>query len=72
MPRPARTSRTHRAHRPLVPGRLDDDLAEHTAAEVWDRRVRDAVRELLSSYRPHEELTQTKLTRPFIIPSDDK
>jgi DNA processing protein len=73
MPRPALPERAARAALAVhfTSAQLPADLAQFTASEVWERRVRHDNSGRLARYMPADELGDAQLTCQFIIPSDE-
>ncbi len=73
MPCPALPERAARAAlaEHFTPAQLAADLAQFTAEEVWERRVRSDNSGRLARYRPGDEISDAQLTCQFIIPSDE-
>ncbi|MFC9932327.1 DNA-processing protein DprA [Streptomyces sp. NPDC127190] len=55
----------------FAPDQVAADLADHCAAEVWQRHVRRDSSGRLAQYKPQEELDRATLTCRFVIPSDE-
>ncbi|MGY1583931.1 hypothetical protein [Streptomyces sp. MN13] len=73
MPCPALPERAARAAlaEHFTPHQLAADLAQFSAEEVWERRVRSDRSGRLARYEPVGELGDAQLTCQFIIPSDE-
>ncbi|MBT2393572.1 DNA-processing protein DprA [Streptomyces sp. ISL-1] len=73
VPSPALPERAARAalaaH--FTPAQLAAELAQFSAPEVWERRVRDDNTGRLAQYKPTDEVTNAQLSCQFIIPSDE-
>ncbi|MFD7283478.1 DNA-processing protein DprA [Streptomyces sp. NPDC059862] len=54
----------------FTPDQLAADLAQLSAEEVWQQRVRHDGSGRLAQYKPRDELANAELTCQFIIPSD--
>ncbi|MFC8664020.1 DNA-processing protein DprA [Streptomyces sp. NPDC057199] len=84
-PQPAALSRRFAVPRPVLPERaaraalaahftpaqLASELAQFSAQEVWEQRVRHDSSGRLAQYRPTEELDNAQLSCRFVIPSDE-
>ncbi|MFE9976230.1 DNA-processing protein DprA [Streptomyces hirsutus] len=72
MPSPALPERAARAalaaH--FTPAELAAELAQFSAQEVWEQRVRHDNSGRLVQYKPTDELANAQLSCQFIIPSD--
>ncbi|MFE0477384.1 DNA-processing protein DprA [Streptomyces sp. NPDC058947] len=55
----------------VAPEQVAADLAAHSAAEVWQQRVRADTSGRLARYRPDQELDRALFTCQFVIPSDE-
>ncbi|BBC28723.1 uncharacterized protein SGFS_000140 [Streptomyces graminofaciens] len=73
MPSPALPERAARAalaaH--FTPAALAAELAQSSAQEVWEQRVRHDNSGRLAQYKPTDELANAQLSCQFIIPSDE-
>ncbi|MER7982446.1 DNA-processing protein DprA [Streptomyces sp. NPDC095817] len=54
----------------FTPDQVAADLAQHSATEVWEQRVRRDNTGRLAQYRPESELANAQLSCRFLIPSD--
>ncbi|GHE34776.1 DNA-processing protein DprA [Streptomyces capitiformicae] len=73
MPSPALPERAARAalaaH--FTPATLAAELAQSSAQEVWEQRVRHDNSGRLAQYKPTDKLANAQLSCQFIIPSDE-
>ncbi|MCX4596790.1 hypothetical protein OG819_46300 [Streptomyces sp. NBC_01549] len=67
MPSPVLPERA--AH--FTPAQLAAALAQFSAQEVWEQRVRHDNSGRLAQYKPTEELDNAQLSCQFVIPSDE-
>lgn len=71
MPSPVLPERRpRRARRHFTPAELTAELAQFTAQEVWEQRVRHDNSGRLAQYKPTEELDNAQPSCQFVIPSD--
>ncbi|MFF7534548.1 hypothetical protein ACFZB2_36425 [Streptomyces bobili] len=73
MPSPALPERAARAalaaH--FTPAQLATELAQFSAQELWEQRLRHDNSGRLAQYKPAEELDNAQLSCEFVIPSDE-